>query len=305
MSNEDNSDRAASFAPTRSFSWSIWRELWENRSIYVAPISVMGVVLVGFMISAIGLPDRRREVLTWDPAKARAAIEMPYDAAAMMIIFTGFIVGVFYCLDALSSERRDRSLLFWKSLPVSDLTTVLSKATIPLAVLPLIIFVIIVVTQVLIMIWTGILLLAHGMSPTTTWTHVNLFWHSLVLLYSLIALSLWHAPIYGWLLVVSAWAKRATFLWAVLPFIALSMLERIVFNTSYIPNALKHRLFGFAAEAFAFNPGAHGQHGVAIDSFAQLTPGRYLTAPGLWIGLILAVAFFAVAVRLRRSQDPV
>jgi ABC-2 type transport system permease protein len=305
MPNEHKSAGTAVFSATRPFYWSVWRELWENRSIYIAPASVMGVVLVGFMISAIGLPDRRREVLTWDPSKARAAIEMPYDAAAMMIMFTAFIVGIFYCLDALYGERRDRSVLFWKSLPVSDLTTVLSKATIPMVILPLITFVIIVVTQVLIMIWTGILLLAHGMSPVSTWTHVNLLWHSFVLFYSLIALSLWHAPIYGWLLVVSGWARRATFLWAVLPFIALSMLERIVFNTAYVPNALKHRIFGFAADAFAFDPTASNGHKLAIESFAQLTPGRYLTSPGLWIGLLFAAAFIAAAIRLRRYQGPV
>ena len=67
-----------------------------------------------------------------EPAQRRAAIEMPYDIAAMIIILTAFVVGVFYCLDALYGERRERSILFWKSLPVSDLTTVLSKATIPL-----------------------------------------------------------------------------------------------------------------------------------------------------------------------------
>ena len=87
------------------------------------------------------MAERRRDaVVADDPAKQRAAIEMPYDMAAMMMIFTVFIVGVFYCLDALHGERRDRSILFWKSLPVSDLTTVLSKATIPLVVLPLIAF---------------------------------------------------------------------------------------------------------------------------------------------------------------------
>jgi ABC-2 type transport system permease protein len=305
MPNEYKSVGPAGFSPTRPFYWSVWRELWENRSIYIAPLSVMAVVFFGFIISAIGLPDRRREVLTWDPAKARAAIEMPYDVAAMMIIFTAFIVGVFYCLDALYGERRDRSILFWKSLPVSDVTAVLSKATIPLAVLPLITFVIIMVTQVLIMIWTGILLLAHGMNPTTTWSYVNLFWNSFVLFYSLIALSLWHAPIYGWLLLVSGVARRATFLWAVLPFIALSMLERIAFNTSYVSTVVKHRLFGFAAEAFAFNPIAHEQHNVAIESVAQLTPGRYLATPGLWIGLLFAAAFIAAAIRLRRYHDPV
>ncbi len=84
----------------------------------------------GASISAIGLAARRRAVLLLDPATQRADIEQPYDIVAMMLMFTAFLVGVFYCLDALHGERRDRSILFWKSLPVSDFTTVLSKAII-------------------------------------------------------------------------------------------------------------------------------------------------------------------------------
>src|SRR5678815_1964524 len=117
-------------AKPQPFYWSVRRELWENRSLYVAPILVAVVVLCGFLVSTIGLPERRREVLLLDAAKARAAIEMPYNMAAIMLILTAFVVGVFYCLDALYGERRDRSILFWKSLPVSDRTTLLSKATI-------------------------------------------------------------------------------------------------------------------------------------------------------------------------------
>ena len=99
------------------------------------------VQVFGFAISTIGLAGRRRAVLLLlNPALQRARIEEPYDLAAMMMIFTVFIVGVFYCLDALHGERRDRSILFWKSLPVSDLTTVLSKVTIPLVILPLVAF---------------------------------------------------------------------------------------------------------------------------------------------------------------------
>ena len=111
--------------------------MWENRSIYIAPLIVAGgraIRLRDQHDRSAGAPARASLLL--DPAKQRAAIEAPYDMAAMMIIFTVFIVGVFYCLDALHGERRDRSILFWKSLPVSDLTTVLSKAIIPLAVLP-------------------------------------------------------------------------------------------------------------------------------------------------------------------------
>src|SRR5881628_2734382 len=222
----DPGDRPATPQP---FYWSVRRELWENRSIYVAPILVAIVVLFGFLVSTIGLPERRREVLLLDPAKARAAIEAPYDMAAIMLILTAFIVGVFYCLDALHGERRDRSILFWKSLPVSDLTTVLSKTSIPLVVLPVISLAIIVVTQFIMLLISTAALLPSGLAATT-WANFNLFQQSLVLLYGLIAIALWHAPIYGWALLVSGWARRATFLWAVLPLLAIGIFEKITFN---------------------------------------------------------------------------
>src|SRR5436309_9032385 len=215
----------------RQFYWSVKRELWENRSIYVAPSIVAAIILFGSFVASFHLPERRHNALSLDPARQKAAVELPYDIAAMMLIFTAFIVGVFYCLDALHGERRDRSILFWKSLPVSDLTTLLSKATIPLAVLPLITFAIIVVSQFVMLLWTSALLILHGMSPASTWTNFPLFQQSLILLYALVAIALWHAPIYGWALLVSGWARRATFLWAVLPFLAIGFFEKITFGT--------------------------------------------------------------------------
>src|SRR6266567_2011641 len=261
--------------PTRPFYWSVWRELWENRSIYIAPLIVAIVVLFGFLVSTIGLPERRRDVLLADPAKARVAIEAPYDMAAIMLILTAFIVGVFYCLDALHGERRERSILFWKSLPVSDLTTLLSKATIPLVILPLVTFAIIVVTQFIMLLISTVALLPNGLA-TTTWANFNLFRQSLILLYGLIAIALWHAPIYGWALLVSGWARRATFLWAILPLLAIQIFEKITFGTSYFASMLMNRLMGFAPEAFDF----HGHSQPTIDSLAQLTPGRYLSSLG-------------------------
>src|ERR1700745_376675 len=218
---------------TRPFYWSVRRELWENRSIYIAPLIVAAVQVFGFAISTIGLADRRRAVLLLDPAHQRAAIEQPYDLAAMMMIFIVFIVGVFYCLDALHGERRDRSILFWKSLPVSDLTTVLSKVTLPLVVLPLISFAITVCVQSIMLLETSIVLIFHGMSPATTWANVPVFQNCLVLLYGLVAIALWHSPIYGWLLLVSGWARRVTFLWAVLPLLAIGIFERVTLGTSH------------------------------------------------------------------------
>jgi ABC-2 type transport system permease protein len=291
----------APISATRPLYWSVRRELWENRSIYMVPLIVAAVQVFGFAITTIGLADRRRAVLLLDEAHQRAAIEQPYDLAAMMMIFIAFIVGVFYCLDALHSERRDRSILFWKSLPVSDLTTVLSKVTIPLVVLPLIAFAIVVCVQLVMALETGVVLIFHGMSPGSTWAHVPMFQNWLVLLYGLAAVALWHAPIYGWLLLVSGWARRATFLWAVLPLIVIQIFEKITFGTSYFGSFVRHRLMGFAPHAFGF----HGQGHPTIDSLSQLTPGTYLSSAGLWLGLLFAAAFIAAAVRLRRYRGPI
>ena len=285
---------------TRPLYWSVRRELWDNRSIYMAPLIVAGVELFGFLVSTVGLPERRRAVLLLDPAKARAAIEVPYDIAAVMLILTSFVVGLFYCLDALHGERRERSILFWKSLPVSDRTTVISKAGVPLLVIPLVTFAAIVTTQLVMMFWTSVVLVTHGMSPSSTWINVPLLQQFLVLLYGLAAIALWHAPIYGWALLVSGWVRRATFLWAVLPVVAIAVFEKITFNTSRFGALLKDRLLGFASNAFAFGP----HRGVTIDSLVQLTPGRYLSTPGLWLGLLFAAVCIAAAIRLRRYRGP-
>ena len=195
----------------------------------------------------------------------------------------------------------NRSILFWKSLPVSDLTTVLSKASIPLVVLPLLIFAIIVATQLIMLLLSTAVLLVNGLRAATLWTQLPLFQMSLVLLYGLTVLALWHAPIYGWLLLVSGWARRTTFLWAVLPPLATCVVEKTAFNTSYFASMLKYRLTGSFAEAFAVK----AQGSVAIDRLAQLDPAKFLSSPGLWSGLAVAAAFLAAAVRLRRCREPI
>src|SRR5256712_8497096 len=183
---------------TRPMYWSVQRELWENRSVYIAPLLVVAVFLFGFVISTIGMPQRRPATLKLSAEKQRAAIGQPYDVAAIALTITSFIVGLFYCLDALHGERRDRSILFWKSMPVSDLTTVLSKASIPLVVLPLITFAIIVAMQLIMLMMSTAVLLMSGLSAATPWTPLPLFQMPLVLLYHLLTVHvLWHAPIYA------------------------------------------------------------------------------------------------------------
>jgi ABC-2 type transport system permease protein len=271
--------------PTRPMYWSIRRELWENRSIYIAPLVVAGVVLIGFLIAAIG-----RGLTTVELAQSN-------DFAAGAMMATAFIVGVFYCLDALHGERRDRSVLFWKSLPVSDLTTVLSKAAIPLVVLPLLTFAITVCAQLIMLLLSNAALLISGLSaaPSTPWPETTL-----ILLYHLLTVhALWHAPIYAWLLLVSGWARRAVFLWAVLPLLAIGIIEKIAFNTSYFATMLLHRLTG-PEHLHLTAPGSGPAH-----PMMTFDPGEFLSAPGLWIGLAFAAAFLAAAVRLRHYREAI
>jgi ABC-2 type transport system permease protein len=295
----------AAMLETRPMYWSVRRELWEHRSIYIAPLAVAGVAMLGFLASLVGLPKSMRELPGLDLAHQRVALATPFAHSGMLLMLTGFVVGVFYCLDALHGERRDRSILFWKSLPVSDLTTVLAKASIPYVVLPLFVFAFTFVLQLGMLFWSSVVLLLSGVGATAMWTRLPLFQMELGLLYGVTVVTLWLAPIYAWLLLVSGWARRAPFLWAVLPPAAIAIFETIAFHTSRFGYLLKDRLFGFAEDAFNLK----GPDGAPIDAhfipLSQFTPGKFLSSPGLWIGLVVAVAFLVAAVRLRRYREPI
>jgi ABC-2 type transport system permease protein len=282
----------AAISETRRMYWSMRRELWENRSIYIAPLAVAALVLVGFLIATIG-----RAIATRNLAQRQAVLEEPYTFAMGVILLTAFIVSIVYSLDALHGERRDRSILFWKSLPVSDFTTVLSKASVPLVVLPLFSFVVVVATEWVMVVLSTTVLLGSGLSVAKLWTDVSL--SQTMLLYHLVTVHmLWYAPIYAWLLLVSAWARRAPVLWAALPLFAIGIVERMAFHTSRFAALLQWRFMG--------GPEGGAMTGAVGTSMfpAHITPGTFLSSPGLWIGLAVAAAFLFSAVRLRRSQGP-
>jgi ABC-2 type transport system permease protein len=280
---------------TQPLYWSIRRELWEYRSIYIAPLAVAAVTLFGFMIASIG-----RALSENDPAQRLHVLQEPFTFAMGVIMATAFIVAIFYSLDALHGERRDRSILFWKSLPVSDFTTVLSKASIPLFILPMLAFAIVVVMQFIMLLLSMLVLQGSGLNAATLWTRSALPETWLMLLYHLVTVHiLWHAPLYAWLILVSGWARRGAFLWALLPPVAIGVIEKMAFHTTHIFSFFGYRLNG-GIEAQTM-PG-----GFPIDPMmTHLTPGRFLSTPGLWLGLIVAAAFFAAAVRLRRYQGPI
>src|SRR5579872_5995286 len=152
----------ATTSATRPFYWSVRRELWEYRSIYIAPLAGAAVALFGFLIAIFVLSVA-------NAPQRRPVLEDPYGQAAALIMMAAFIVSIFYSLEALHSERRDRSILFWKSLPVSDLTTVLSKASVPLVLLPVMVFVLTVAVQLIMLLVNGAVLLLSGASSATPW----------------------------------------------------------------------------------------------------------------------------------------
>ena len=292
------------FAPavipeSRLMYWLVQRELWENRSIYLAPLAVAGLILLGFLINM--LQPRLWVAVGNGTMNQHQLAAQPYEFAGLLIMGTTFVVAIFYCLEALHGERRDRSILFWKSLPVSDLTTVLSKASIPIVVLPLLTFAITVVTQWIMLLMESVVFLAKGQNVATTlWSQLGLSQMWMGLLYHLVTVhSLWYAPIFCWLLLVSAWARRAPILWAAIPLLAIALVERIAFDTSHFATMLANRMGG--GEEAMTAPG-----GTPMDpTMTHLTPEHFLASAGLWIGLLIAATFLAGAVRLRRSRGPI
>ena len=279
----------------RHLYWLIRRELWENRSIYIAPLVAAALVLFGFLIATIG-----RAVATADPVGKAAVFAEQNNFAELLIMATTFIVAMVYCLDALHGERRDRSILFWKSLPVSDLTTVLSKASIPVIVVPVLTFAVTLATQWIMLLLTSVAMLASGLSPAALW-RPSLVQISLLFFHLLAIHGLYYAPIYGWLLLVSAWARRAAFLWAGLPLLAIGVVEKIGFNTTHFATMMGNRLSnGDEALPYPMADSAAMHHQLTL-----LTLGRFLVSPGLLTGLLLAAVFLAAAVRLRHSREPI
>jgi ABC-2 type transport system permease protein len=296
---------AAPLHKTRPFYWSVRRELWENRSLYLAPLAVAALALCGLLFSTIGMAGRRLQTLQLPPAKQTALIAQPYEFAHGAVMVTGFVVAVVYCLGALHGERRDRSVLFWKSLPVSDLTTVLAKSFMPTVVLPVITAAIVIALQLAMYAWSAIVLATHGVAQPTL-AQLPIGELLLVTLYSVVVFTLWYAPLYAWCIMVSGWSRRVPFLWAVLPPAALCLAEKLAFNTTYLTQLVIARFRGVYTYGFVAKP-PHLPNTPAPTppvGLAQIDPSHFVTAPGLWIGLVVAAAFIAVSVWLRRRREP-
>ena len=217
------------------------------------------------------------------------------------IMFTGFVIAFFYCLDALYGEKRDRSILFWKSLPVSDLVAVASKAIIPLVVIPAVAIVTAMALQLVVLIVGSAILMARGISLGGLSAGLPLieFWGAQVI--RIFALVLWYSPIYAWLFLVSVTARRAPFVWAILVPLGIAVMEKIAFGTVYVGRAIADRLIGGGKLMEV----AQADHVKFMSAQPATNIMPLVTSPAFWIGLFLSVVVMAGVVYLRRSREPI
>lgn len=278
---------------TRPFLTLVRRELWEHGSLIWAPLAMALMIIVVSLVSGmvkgsidIDLgEDRPLPELFGDAEKQRGIFTLVMAGLVLPQLLVAFVVVFFYLLDCLFTERRDRSILFWKSLPVSDAKTVLSKLFVALVAVPLWSWALSLVVGLVVF---GVVAAQVSGTPAAglgTWHGGTWLTVQASLLGKLAIGVLWYLPVAGWLLLVSVLAKRAPFLWATLPFLVLSLAERIALGSNVVGALVAQRLFGFREE-------------VSLMSEFPL-----LASPGLWIGVAVGAALVYAAIRVRRRSD--
>ena len=326
----------------KTMKWLLRREFWENKgSMFWAPLVVALVMLtfiggtMAYTVATHGLGDRvvinghqmsKIQALQALPLSEQANIAdivaNTYLAAAAPLFAVLAIVVFFYCLAALYDDRRDRSILFWKSLPVSDQMTVLSKVVTAVVVAPMITIAIGTAVSLL-MVLIG--LAAAASSGLNLFGLVlgnpNFYLAPLRVIGLLPVYVLTAIPTVGWLLMVSAWARSKVFLWAVGVPVLLSVLAKWAsYITSqymdggvdfvgFIHHVVVRGLGGLVPGIWlAFNEVSRSamvdQSRHTLDA-AGVFSQSYLTLlqPGLWIGVVAGAAMIFAAMRLRRWRD--
>ena len=296
----------------------LWRETWEHRGLIWAPLITAAVIVLTALLSTsftgsvkFDLDGKERELfatLSTDFSHQRQLFAVWLGALVIPQMIVAMIVLVFYALDSLYNERKDRSILFWKSMPVSDAETVGSKLVTALLVVPLWVWIVSMIASLAVF---AIVSLKLGGTPlatlatfhTGTWLVLQL-----TMLQNVLVAALWYAPVAVYLLLMSVYAKRSPFLWAVLPPVLLIIFEEVAFNTSMIAGFISNRLFGFFRELDLHISSEDGSSSASMmqeiaRSYEQLGTLDMLATTDLWLGVALAIVGFFVVVRLRRWRD--
>ena len=291
----------------------IRRELWEHRAIYGTPL------VIGFLICLLAITGQATITANGKPlldlALIGASVLHEQERAAIitstmigissLLALAMCVLAVFYCLDALYAERKDRSILFWRSMPVTDAETVLSKLLTVLFVIPLTTFAVAIVTQLAVLASASVWISARGAHATELiWSAAPFGQLWFATLAYFIAVPLWLAPYAGWFLFVSAFTRRSALLVAFLPILVLPMLEKTLLGTSVLARAFFTRVIELPLFR-GFDPHALVSSGrpYSLDLLSLLDFTAFLTSPGLWLGLAVCALFATGAIWLRRYRD--
>jgi ABC-2 type transport system permease protein len=234
------------------------------------------------------------------PEKRQGMLAIIYAAVTALMFFVIGIIGFFYALDCLYADRRDRSILFWKSLPLSDTETVLSKFAVAAIAIPVVAAVAAIAGQLIMAAGGSIKLAFLGGEAGLMWMPQVLGGSAVGALALAFVCALWYAPVVAYLLLASAWAPKSPFLWAVLPPAAAVLLEKIAFGTAYIGSLIKYRAFAplqamFSAEKIK-DEAVH-----SMDIVSNIT--GLVFSPGMLLGLVAAAALLVGAIWVRRYRD--
>ena len=282
--------------------WLIRREFWENRAIWTIPAVFGGLLIVATLFGQISIPD----VGTLKESDEFGEIFLVVVGLMFYLVMT--LYAGWYLLDCLYADRKDRSILFWKSLPISDAKAVLSKALVGMVLIPLVYF---VAADVTALIAAFILSIRARASIGSALWHPGVWWQIQVLwLYAVLTTAIWFLPVAGWLLLVSAWAKRAVMLWSILPPLALYIIERVFLSTHVVAHVLNKRLMGLPS--VAYRGGWTKGSDVNLHSHLPSSVWTFIDAGGFfanvqtWIGaaafgVALIVAAIEAAKAPRRS----
>ena len=289
-----------------TYLWLVRREFWENRAIWLIPAALGALLILAALFGGY------RVVGAVDLSTVRSVVQAGALDGMIVIVVTFFVVmaiySTWYLLDCLYADRKDRSILFWKSMPISDSVTVASKLGIALILIPLVYFAFADLTTLLM---AFIISVRAGASVGSSlwrgdlWLEIQALW-----LYLIVTTAIWYLPVAGWLLLVSAWAKRAVILWSILPPLALVLAERMFLGTHVIAGELAARLglLGYASHAFQYTPGAanwvmteigHDTITTPVSVYRFVNAGGFLSSPETWIGAAVGALLIAAAIQLR------
>jgi ABC-2 type transport system permease protein len=294
------------------------RELWEHRSLYVTP-AIIGLLVVLMSLTGQVSIDGIEHVdlgiigATNMPENARAtALTGIMIGLSSTFVFAMWILTIFYSLDSLYAERKDRSILFWRSTPTTDFETVLSKLLTAVLVIPLITFVLIAVTHLVVLLITSVWLSVRGGNAWhLIWSAAPFIDNWTTSLVFLLALPLWMSPFIGWFLFVSAFTKRSPLLTAFLPIAMLPIFEKLLFGSTvfveaFFERSVKMPLFqGLDNMELLFQEGDNFEKftDAKLSLFSLMDLGGFLTNSGLWLGIVVCGLFTTAAIYVRRYRD--